>query len=63
MKNSKQLNSETKKKLKSLGRRSRKFIPLICTKCGNKRDIRINEDNEYLYTEEYKKKYICLLCR
>jgi len=62
-KNSKQLRKETRKKLKALGRMSRKFMHLVCIKCKRKYSIRTNAGNEGLYTEKYKKNYVCLVCR
>jgi arginyl-tRNA--protein-N-Asp/Glu arginylyltransferase len=62
-KNSKQLSKETRKKLKTLGRRSRKFIHLVCIKCNREYSIRINREHEDLYTDKVIKNYVCLLCR
>ena len=62
-KNSKQLRKETKIKLKKIGRRNRKFVHIVCTKCGKTIDIMINLSSIDLYTKEMRKHYICLLCR
>jgi len=62
-KNSNQLRKETKAKLKAIGRRSRKFMHLVCIKCKREYKIRINLGNEVLYTDKIKKNYICLICR
>lgn len=62
-KSSNQLRKETRRRLKEIGRRNRKFIKLTCSKCRREYKIRINIDHEDLYTKEVKKNYICLLCR
>jgi len=36
-------------------------IKLTCTKC--KREFVIRSHNPELYTEELRKKYVCLICR
>lgn len=60
-KNSYQLKQETKKKLKEIGVKNRKFITLKCIKCKREYHIRINAGS--VYTEEYIKSYVCLLCK
>ena len=62
-KTSKQLRKETRKKLKAIGRRSRKFAHLICNKCKREMKIRINLDHLDLYNDELRKSYICLFCK
>lgn len=57
---SKELRKETKKKLKALGKRNRKFIKVECISCHKIDRIRVN--NPELYTEEVQKKYKCFLC-
>ena len=62
-KNSQQLREETRERLKEIGRRSRKFVRLICGNCKREFKIRINPGTENLYTDKVKKDYICIICR
>lgn len=62
-KNSQELRSETKQRLKDIGRRSRKFVYLTCKICKQERQIRIDPSHVDLYTDELRKNYICILCR
>ncbi len=58
---SKELRKRTRKKLKKIGRRNRKFVYLKCNQCGKERQIRTADKS--LYTEKIRKKYVCVLCR
>ena len=62
-KTSQQLTRETRKRLREMGHRNRKFVHLTCIKCKKIWDIRINAGDEVLFTDKLKKNYICLLCR
>lgn len=42
-------------------RSKKKFIYLICNKCKKKQRIRTNDES--IYTDEVRAKYICLLCK
>ncbi len=57
---SKQQLKKAKKKLKSLGRRNKTFIKLICQGC--KREFKIRTNDKSIYTEEVKANWYCLIC-
>jgi len=57
---SQQIRKKTKRKLKSLGKRSRTFINLICKNC--KREFKIRTNDKSIYTKEVISKWLCLVC-
>ena len=61
-KNSKQIRKYAERKREKTGiYEKRHFVKLTCKKCEKEYKIRVNDIS--LYTEEYIKNYICLICR
>lgn len=58
--NSQERKENTKEKLKSLGKRNRRFIILSCIVC--KREFKIRTNDRSIYTEEVIKNWKCLSC-
>ena len=62
-KTSQDLKKETRQKLQEVGRRSRRFVDMICNKCKREYKIRVNTLEQKEDFEKIRDKWICILCK